>query len=94
MTFDANALFRRCRDVRFRNLAGEGLVVRQAASEVLVLNEVGIRVLELLDAGIPLAQVRTALCAEFAVDEDTAATDVRRYVTELIEAGVIEPATR
>ncbi len=93
MTPDSNAVYRRCRDVRFRNLAGEGVVVRQVASEVLVLNEVGIRVLELLDTGMSVAQVRAAVCTEFAVDEATATADVHRYVAELAEAGVIEPAT-
>ena len=44
--------FRICADVRYQQIADEGVVVRQTAGEVLVLNEVGTRVLALLDEGL------------------------------------------
>ncbi len=40
-------VLKRCADTRYRNIGGEGVVVRQTASEVLVLNEIGVRLLEL-----------------------------------------------
>ena len=88
---DATTEFRKSSDARYRNIGGEGIVVRQAAGEVLVLNEVGVRVLDLLATGNPVQRVVEALGAEYEVDAATAERDVMAYAQELLDAGVIEP---
>lgn len=88
----AEAAWRTRRDVRFRHIGGEAVVVRQDAPEVLVLNPVGARVLELLAGGEPLGAVGARLAAEFAVAPAEAEADARAFAAELASAGVLEPA--
>ena len=87
---DSTASFRTRPDARYRNIGGEGIVVRQAVGEVLVLNEVGVRVLDLLAAGKPVAAVVATLEAEYDVDAGTLERDVLDYVQELVDAGIVE----
>ncbi len=84
-------VFRRCSDTRYRNIGGEGIVVRQRASEVLVVTDVGARVLDLLDGATPVSVLLTALGAEYDVDPSTLEIDTEGYLRDLLEAGVIEP---
>ena len=87
---DAATLFRTRSDARYRNIGGEGIVVRQAVGEVLVLNEVGVRVLDLLAAGKPVGDVVGTLAAEYDVDTATLERDVPGYIQELLDAGIVE----
>ena len=87
---ESASVFRKRADARYRNVGGEGVVVRQTAGEVLVLNEVGMRVLDLLAAGTPVANVVAALIAEYEVDQATVESDVLLYIQELLDAGIIE----
>ena len=85
-------ILKRCVDTRYRNIGGEGVVVRQTAGEVLVLNEIGVRVLELLEATLPVSGLLDALDAEYEIDRPTLERDVLAYLQELVDAGVIERA--
>jgi hypothetical protein len=87
---EAGAVLKRCADTRYRNIGGEGVVVRQTAGEVLVLNEVGVRVLELLEGIMPVSGLLDALNAEYDIDRPTLERDVLAYLQELVAAGVIE----
>ena len=87
---ESTTVFRKCSDTRYRNIGGEGIVVRQTAGEVLVLNEVGVRVLDLLAKGGTVDSVVEAVAADYEVDAATAESDVIAYAQELVEAGVIE----
>ncbi|MEM1204889.1 MAG: PqqD family protein [Acidobacteriota bacterium] len=83
--------YRTPRDVRYRIIAREAVVLRQDVGETLVLNEVGARVLSLLDLGTPLDQVVDALLDEFDVERPALQTDVDTFVQELLTAGILEP---
>jgi len=85
------AVFRQCSDTRYRNIGGEGIVVRQRASEVLVVTDVGARVLDLLDGNTSVSGMLMALAAEYDVDQSTLESDTNDYLRDLLEAGVIEP---
>jgi hypothetical protein len=86
------AVFRKCPDARYRNIGGEGIVVRQAAGEVLVLNGVGARVLDLLESGSTVESLLDALGTEYDIDPAVLRQDVLAYLQELQDAGVIETA--
>ena len=87
-----DAVYRRCRDVRFRTVLDEGVVIKQATAEVMVLNEVGARVLALVDGERSTAAIGSALAAEFAAPADELRRDLARYLDELLAAGVVEEA--
>jgi len=80
-------------DARYRNIGGEGVVVRQSAGEVLVVNGVGARVLDLLETRTPVGGLLDTLAAEYAIDRATLECDVLAYLQELLDAGIIEDAS-
>jgi len=82
--------FRKRADARYRNIGGEGIVVRQTVGEVLVVSEVGARVLDLVDSGLPVSGMLARLAAEYDVDGASLERDVAAYLQELVDAGVIE----
>ncbi|MEM6795273.1 MAG: HPr-rel-A system PqqD family peptide chaperone [Acidobacteriota bacterium] len=82
--------FRRRRDVRFRIIDREAVVLRQEAGETLVLNEVGARILQMVDGGLTLETIIETLTSEFDVDPTQADEDTRSFLEELATAGVIE----
>lgn len=77
-------------DVRYRQIDGEAVVLRQDAGETLVLNEAGALILDLLAKGRPVEEIAAALAAEFEVEEKQALSDVLVFAAELEAAGVLE----
>jgi len=78
------------RDVRYRLVLDEAVVIRQDAEEVLGLNLVGARVLELIDEGLSDNQILDRLGEEFDVAPGELRADVKSFLAELVELGVIE----
>ena len=87
-----SSVFRIRRDVRFRVVGEEAVIVRQENAEVLALNEVGASVLELLDSRRSVREVLDALLEEYDADRDSLSTDLTRFLGELRDAGVVEEA--
>jgi hypothetical protein len=85
-------VFRPRRDVRFRVVGDEGVLVRQEAGEVIAVNEVGASVLALLDSRRSVGNILDALLEEYDVDRASLSSDVFRFLAELQEAGVLEEA--
>lgn len=84
--------FRARRDVRFRTVGEEGVLVRQEAGEVLVVNEVGARVIALLDGERTVGELLATLAEEFDVAPEQLRRDVAEYLEQLVAAGVLEGA--
>ncbi len=78
------------RDVRYRLLLNEAVVIRQDAAEVLGLNLVGARVLELIDDGLAESEILERLVQEFDVARKELHVDVQAFIAELIELDVVE----
>jgi len=78
------------RDVRYRLLLNEAVVIRQDAAEVLGLNLVGARILELIDDGLAESEILERLVQEFDVAPEELHADVRAFIAELIELGIVE----
>ncbi len=94
MSIELDSIFRKLPDARYRNVGGEGIVVRQSAGEVLVLSEVGARVLDLIESGKALREMLAVLSAEYEIDPVLLEQDVNQYLVELQDAGIIEIAGR
>lgn len=56
---------------------------------VISLNETGVLIWDLLKAERTEADLAAALCAEYAIDEKTAAADIARFVQKLKEADLL-----
>jgi hypothetical protein len=86
-----DTVYRRRSDTRYRNVAGEGVVVQQTSGEVLVLNEIGAQVITFVEKGMTVDAMVDALGQEYEADAATLEHDVVAYLDELIAAGIIEP---
>jgi hypothetical protein len=80
------------RDVRFRLVAGEAVILRQEAAEVMGLNAVGSRLLALVDGSRSLSAMVDVLESEFDAPRERLESDALGFARELVEAGVLEPA--
>ena len=85
-----SVVFQRCKDVRYRIIDGEAVVIRQEAGEVLGINDVGARLLELVDGKLPVAKLIDALDGDYEVERSVLERDVFEFLKELVEAGLIE----
>ena len=79
----------RARDVRYRIVQGEGVVIRQEVAEALVVNEVGARILDLADGVRPAVEIHRLLLDEYEVEPGQLAEDLDGYFDELVEIGVL-----
>ena len=87
---DDAAVFRLRNDVRYRIVGPEAVVIRQSGPEVLVLNSVGARVIDGIDARTTVAALVARLAEDYDVERGTLAQDVRSFLQELSDGGVIE----
>ena len=81
---------RRARDVRFRHIPPETLLVRQSGPEVMVLNGIAGRVLDLLVPGARAGDLVATLQHEFDGAAEEIERDTLSFLAELVAAGVAE----
>lgn len=89
---DLDSVLRLRRDVRYRLLDGEAVVVIQGSAEVLGLNGVGSRVLTLLDGRTSLRSAVEQLVSEYEVEPARLTDEVLAFGAELAAAGIVEPS--
>ena len=85
---DSTATVRKHERIAARGVDGQALVVVLDEKRLHTLNGVGTRVWELCD-GRSLAAIAQVLVDEFAVEQETALADVRRFVEELSGLGAL-----
>jgi GeoRSP system PqqD family protein len=86
------SVYRRAREIRFRHLGEETVVLRQSDACVVVLNEVGGRILELAE-GRTRSEIVEDLATEFDVERGVLENDVVGFLQELLSSGLIEEAS-
>lgn len=82
-------------DVILRKVAGEYVLVPtgKTASKLyglMTLNESGVLLWHMLQQECTEEELVGQLTAEYAIDSETAASDVRRFLARLREVGVLE----
>ena len=80
------------KDVRFRRVADEGVVLVQEDGRVLGVNDSGARVLELLDGQRTLREIVDVLEREVAAERTAIEADVASFVARLREARALVEA--
>ena len=78
-----------------REVAGNTIVVpvgdaAERFSGMIKLNETAVFIWRTLENETDEASVVAAMCAEYDIDEETAAADVARFVATLRSAGILE----
>ena len=84
------SILKPARDLRFRRIDDEAVVVRQRAGEVLVMNETAARLLELADGRTSVADWVEVLAGEYEVDREALERDVLAFALDLAEEGMLE----
>jgi hypothetical protein len=76
-------MWKHSRDVVFRDLDGEAVILDLASGTYFGLNAVGTRVWRMIEDGRNAAEVVDAIAAEYDADRATIARDVNRLLDEL-----------
>jgi hypothetical protein len=74
-------------DVRFRRMRGKLLVARQ--NDSTELEEVSAEIFSRIDGETSVGAIADAISAEFDVDRETAIEDVREFLAQLVDLGIL-----
>ncbi len=75
----------------WRLIEGEAVILSLETKVLRGLNPVGSRVWELIDGQRSVEEIITAIVQEFDVTPQAAAEDVKRFVRELLDKGLVTP---
>ena len=84
-----NVLYRRNPDILATEMDGDFVMMNVDTGEYHSIRGSGVRIWELAEAPVTERQIVEALCAEFDVPEDVCHSDVRKFLDELLGAGLI-----
>ena len=88
--FSLESKIQRQKDVAWRMIDGEAVIITPADSTMHTLNDVGTRIWELMTGTRSLREVAGVLCAEFEVDRERAEKDTLWFTECLAKKGLIE----
>jgi len=88
--FSLTSKIQRQKDVAWRMIDGEAVIITPADSTMHTLNDVGTRIWELMTGTRSLHEVAGVLCAEFEVDRERAEKDTLWFTECLAKKGLIE----
>jgi len=82
----------RPKEVAWRLIEGEALIVTPADSVLHTLNEVGTRIWELMDGHRTIREISVVLMGEFDVDAERTERDTVWFIERLARKGLAMPA--
>lgn len=80
---DADTIVTRNKDVAWRIIEGEAILISAEDSMLHSLDEVGTRIWELADGSNTIKQIAQKIFDEYEIDLETAQDDVVEFVTNL-----------
>lgn len=72
-----------------RVFSGEAVVISPAENTVRMFNTIGSRIWELADGSRTVDEIAAMLAQEYEVTPETAHTSIERFMTELVEKGLL-----
>ena len=90
MTIEGEA-FMIAKDIRYRRVLDEAVVVRQETNEVIVINESSASIIEFIERNkaTTIACLLDYLCNEYEIDRQVLSKDIAAHIKELVAAGII-----
>ena len=85
-----DAAIRIRKDVVFRDLEGEMVLLNLATGVYFGLDPVGTRIWALIDDGRSVDQIVAAITAEYEVDADVCRVDLERFVATLRDNDLVD----
>jgi len=93
MTLGLDATLSRNADILHARVGTEEAVMMSvAAGRYYGVNAVGARIWELLETPMTVAQLCAQICEEFDVDARTCEAEVLKFVSDLIDNGIVHAA--
>ena len=80
----------RKRDIPWRIIEGEAIVVEVDRGEIIHLNETGAEIWNVLDGERSVSEIISHIFNTFEVPEEDADKDTRDFIGQLIEMGLLE----
>jgi hypothetical protein len=80
---DVNTIVTRNKDVAWRIIEGEAILISAEDSMLHSLDEVGTRIWELADGSSTVKEIAQKIFDEYEIDLETAENDVAEFVTNL-----------
>ncbi|MFC1540365.1 PqqD family protein, partial [Gemmatimonadota bacterium] len=78
------------RDIPWRIIEGEAIVVEVDRGEIIHLNETGAEIWNVLDGQKTVSDIITHIRNEFEVTEEVAERDTGEFLGQLIDLGLLE----
>ena len=86
---DDNRICRK-KDIPWRIIEGEAIVVEVDKGEIIHLNETGAEIWNVLDGKMTVSDIIRHICSEFEVGEELAERETMEFVDQLIDMGIVE----
>lgn len=87
-----DAVVTRVDNVLSTDLGGELVMMHLESGSYFSLRETGFRIWELIETPRPVADIVQTMSSEYDVDADTCAADVRGFIAEMQDAGIVTVA--
>ena len=93
-----SSIYQKKEDIVTRRIADETLLVPIRShladmQRIFALNRVAEYIWQQLDGKRNLKEIHTGIIANFEVEKDRAGSDIREFISQLIESGIIEEVT-
>ena len=83
-------VLKRNEEIAWRVIDGEALLVDPKDSRIYPLNTVGTAIWELLDGRKRCGDIAAAISEEFEADESAIQKDVRKFLEDMVEKGLVK----
>jgi len=87
--FDTSVTWKLDKNVRYRRLLDEAVLIHQQQAEALVLNDTAVAFVELCDGQRNTSVIIGKMIGTYAVDSDGLAKDLEPFIDELASCGII-----
>jgi len=86
---DKNRIYRK-KDIPWRIIEGEAIVVEVDKGKIIHLNETGAEIWNVLDGKNTVSEIIKHICNTFEVGEEVAERDTLEFLGQLIDMGIVE----
>ncbi|MGB0712107.1 MAG: lasso peptide biosynthesis PqqD family chaperone [Gammaproteobacteria bacterium] len=90
-SFDTDSLYIRNPDMIATDMDGDTVMMSIERGDYYGLADVASRVWEWLDEPLTCADIVKRVCAEYEVDEAVCSADVRAFMQQMLEHGLVAP---
>jgi hypothetical protein len=80
----------RKKDIPWRIIEGEAIVVEVDRDEIIHLNETGAEIWNVVDGKTTVSEIIEHICGVFEVSEEVAERDTLQFLGQLIDMGIVE----